>query len=271
MISERIYLHRNDKRAYLDTYAITDGRIKPRDAMLVIPGGGYGHVCLDREGECVALAYLARGINAFVLNYNVDEESLFPSQLLDAAAAMKHIKENAEKYHIDPNRIFAVGFSAGGHLAGTLAVHHNLAEKLMRLDKDYLKLAGVVLSYPVITAYEPTHKGSFEALAKKRFDDLTDEERRSYSIECNVNSETPPAFIWHTSADGAVLPHGSLKLAMAYRDAGIPFELHVFPNGDHGSALATEHTSAGEKTLVIPEASAWLDLSVAWINRSANT
>ncbi len=268
VINERIYFDSNDKSVYLEVFAQVDRRIAPRDAMLVIPGGGYEMVCMDSEGESVALAYLARGVNAFVVKYNVDANSVFPSQLLNVAGALKHIKENAEKYHINPNRIFAVGFSAGGHLTGLLATQHRLAERELGLPEDYLKIAGAVFSYPVITAFGETHENSFALLAKKPFSELTEDERRLYSIECNIKSDTPRAFIWHTAGDCGVAPYGSLKLAMAYYAAKVPVELHLYPNGPHGSALCLPHTTRGYPTLEIPDASEWLDLSVKWMSKN---
>ena len=107
MLTERIYLS-DDKRAWLDTY-VSEFKPYRRDAMLVIPGGGYRSVCSDREGEMVALGYFAKGYNAFVLNYRVAEEGdVYPRQLLDACRAVLHIKANAEKYNINADRVFAV-------------------------------------------------------------------------------------------------------------------------------------------------------------------
>ncbi len=265
MIQERIYLDPDNDKVFLDTYAVNNPRVTPRDAMLVIPGGGYAHVA-DREGEPIAFAFLANGINSFVLTYAVDEKAVFPTQLLNAAAAIKHIKDNAEKYHINPDRIFVVGFSAGGHLTGTVLTHHKLAENIMGLPENYLKPRGGILSYPVVTAYGKTHKGSFTNLLKKPFDEYTEEEKMFHSIEKNITSETAPAFIWHTSQDTGVPIDGSLKLAQAYYDVGTPVELHIYPYGPHGVALAREHTVAlyGDGTIQ-PRAEAWLPEAVKWI------
>ncbi len=268
MINERVYIYPNDRRAYLDIFAQDDARTAPRDAVLIFPGGGYSMTCADREGELIALAYLARGINAFVLTYNTDNESIFPSQLLDASTAFKYIKNNAEKYHIDHDRIFLVGFSAGGHLAGSLTVHHKNMERVLSLAENFLKPRGSVLAYPVVTAYAPwAHKGSFESLLKKPYAEITEQEKRFHSVEKNVGKDAPPAFIWHTSRDDLVPVQNSLMLGMAYSTAGIPFEMHIYPQGPHGLALATEATSVGSRELVLPNVAEWLDLSVAWMEK----
>lgn len=264
MISERIYLG-EDKVAYLDTYVVADGRIAPREAMLVIPGGGYANVCIDREGESIALAFLARGINAFVLNYHVGVTNNYPTHLLDAARAMVHIRENAEKYHINPERIFAVGFSAGGHLCATLATKHKVAEELLGLEKDYARPHAVVLSYPVITAMHPTHKGTYYNLVGKPFEEIPEDVRALHSHELHIDGDTPPAFIWHTATDIAVPPIGSLRLAEAYIDAGVPVELHLYPRGSHGIALAVEHTSAGNQCHIDGKTAGWVDDAIEFL------
>ena len=123
MKHERIYLNPDDDRVFIDTYVKNLGKNWP--AMLVIPGGGYVAVCTEREGEPIALDFVAKGYNAFVLNYRVGKPGdVFPKQLLDAGAAMIYIREHADEFGIDPERVFSLGFSAGGHLVGCLANLH---------------------------------------------------------------------------------------------------------------------------------------------------
>jgi acetyl esterase/lipase len=263
-ISEKIYLRENNENVFLDVYAVHDEDNKRKDAVLIIPGGAYGGVSW-REGVYTGLAFAGRGINAFVLTYSVGAEAKYPRQLTDAALAMKHIKENAEKYHIDPNRIFALGYSAGGHLLGTLTTQYNYAETLLGLPKDYLKIRGAIFCYPVITALDNTHAHSFENLLKKPYEEMTDEERVSLSIEKCITPETPPAFIWHTSGDRGVPINGSLSLARAYYDAGTPVELHIYPYGPHGIALATDYTSNQSEAYVQPRAEVWLYEALKWM------
>ena len=128
MIRERISINPSDPAAWLETVVLPSDT--PRPAMLVIPGGGYSSVCADREGWPIADAFLKHGINCFVLKYRVGPEYKYPEHLIDAALAMDHIRKNAEKYSVDPNRIYTVGFSAGGHLVGLIATKHKEVEKL---------------------------------------------------------------------------------------------------------------------------------------------
>ena len=126
MIAKRIFLEEGNPEAWIDAYIADPVRGFTRRAMLVIPGGGYGAVCSDREGEPIALAFMAEGFNAFVLHYTVGRKKPYPAQLREASLAMAHIRSHAEEYGIDPARVFTVGFSAGGHLAGSLAVMHRI-------------------------------------------------------------------------------------------------------------------------------------------------
>ncbi|MBQ7333225.1 MAG: alpha/beta hydrolase [Clostridia bacterium] len=266
MNTERIYLYEGNEDIYLDLYVMNDSRLAMRDGMLIIPGGGYGYVCMDREGEKTALAYLARGVNAYVLNYRCAKTDVFPMHLEYAARAMRWIKENAASHNTNPERVFVSGFSAGGHLAATLTTKYAFIEEKLGLEKDTAKPKGAVLSYPVITAIGPCHKGSFSSLLNKPFQEITDEEKAFHSVENHVNSDTPPAFIWHTSEDKSVPVHSSLKLALAYADAGVPFALHVYPYGPHGIALATEYSNPADSvSSVQPMAARWLEDSIEWM------
>lgn len=265
--TERVFLYPGNENIYLDVYAINDTRLAPRDAMLIIPGGGYSNVALDIDGEKGALAYVSRGVNAFVLNYiEVRENDSYPVHLERAALAMAYIRRNAEKYNVNPERVFALGFSAGGHLAATLATKHKFAEERLSLLENIARPKGIVLAYSVISAYTPTHNATFVNLLKKPFNQLSKEERNYHSADMHVTAETPPAFIWHTSEDKSVTPHGSIKMAMAYANAGVPFALHVYPYGPHGMALASEFSSpCGCETRTQPLASVWLDDSIEWM------
>lgn len=263
MISERIYLDSEHPEVFVDVMA--ERGATPRDAILVVPGGGYGCVCADREGGPIAEAFIARGYNAFVLGYRVAPHR-YPAQLCDAARAMAHIRENAERYGVNPDRIFTVGFSAGGHLVGTLSTQHKYAEKLLGLPENLTRPSGTVYAYPVVSTTQPTHGGSLQNLSGKEPSELTEEERKKYSIEKNVTPDAPPAFIWHTAEDELVPPCGSLRLAEAYMNAGVPVTLHVYPYGIHGIALATEKTANGKPANVQPLAAGWIDYAVEFFN-----
>ena len=267
MLHERIYLDPSDDRVYIDTY-VADNQTFLHNAILIIPGGGYYNVCTAREGEPIALSYMAKGYNAFVLNYRVKNVP-YPAQLIDASRAMLHIRENADKYSIDPKRVFAVGFSAGGHLAGSLAILHNdpCVLETLGIFEGGNRPDGVVLAYPVVTAMHSTHHGSFiNLMGGKEFQDITDEEKKKLSLELHVNEKSAPAFIWHTAEDTVVPPIGSLILAAEYVKAGVPVRMNLYPYGSHGVALANKVTVGQSPVHFQPLAQGWIDDSVAFFD-----
>ena len=235
-----------------------------RRAVLICPGGSYRY-CSNVEGEPIALAYLAAGFNAFVLDYSVTSENeegkKFPGQLIEAAMAVKFIKDNAEKFHIDPNYVFVNGYSAGGHLAASLGILYNSDYVRAALDmpENYARPAGMVLAYPVITSGKHTHAESIRNILHE--DSENEEARRAVSLETRVDESTVPAFIWHTRTDALVAVQNSLLLASALADNNVPFELHVYPDGPHGLSLSNSVVGRVNDT-----AAQWFSESVRWMN-----
>lgn len=268
MITKEIMLREDNPKIVLKAY-ISDARGYVPDAMLVLPGGGYTCVCDDREGEPIALAYLSKGFHAFVLKYSVGPDAVFPEPLIDASLAVAYIRNHAEEFHINPERIFAVGFSAGGHLCAMLGTMWNHESIYKNTDLKYgeNKIAGMILCYPVVT-------GRDEACDKESFDNLigtetpTQEQLSFFSIENQVSEETVPAFIMHTAADEMVPAANSIYLAEALAKHHISFELHIYPNGPHGMALATPVTSGGNLKYENARIARWVDDSCVWIKEN---
>lgn len=249
------------------TAYIADEKRRVRDAMLVIPGGGYAEVCDDREGEPIALAFLARGMNAFVLKYIVPPKDKY-QPLYEASLAVQHIKENAEAYCINASRVFAVGFSAGGHLCATLGTMWLDDELNSRrgIKPGENKLCGMVLCYPLISSDERfTHVGCFDKLLGEERND--ESLKKAFSLEKRVNKNTCPAFIVHTAEDAVVPIKNSLAMASALAENGVMFELHVYPKGPHGMALATENTECGNPAWVDSQYARWVDDVIVWSKR----
>lgn len=220
-----------------DNYkSVDESRKNP--AILIIPGGAYANVSMRREGESIALNYLAKGFNAFVLNYSVSPEH-YPQQLMEAAAAMLYIRDNAEKWNIDINKIAVNGYSAGGHLAASLGVWWNDPYMLDALKTTSQKVRpdALVLGYPVISADEAiSHKGSIINVSGTS--DVNAPLYKKMSLENHVNESTPPAFIWHTVQDQLVPVQNSLRFASALANNSVLFELHAYPYGAHGLATS---------------------------------
>ena len=261
MITKRIAI---DEYSYMDAYIADETKDYTRKAMLVIPGGGYYEICSDSEGEPVALAFLSHGFNRFVLHYAVERKKAFPIQLIEASTAIKHIKDNAAQYGIDKSQVFAVGFSAGGHLAASLAVLWNMPEIYDALDMPYgyNKPKGVILAYPVITGFQYAHKASIENLLCEDAPSKNDIDK--VCIERHVSADSIPIFAVHAANDDLVPVQNSLMIARAYADKSIPFELHIYPRGGHGFALGNEVTWEGKKERLSYGISDWIDNAVRW-------
>ena len=264
MFTERIYLRENDDKVFLDAVIAQPTPSYTRRAILVIPGGGYQNVCYEHEGEPVGLAFMAHGYNVFVLHYSVARVRPFPAQLIEASLAVKHIKDNAEKYGIDPNEIFVTGFSAGGHLACSLGVLWHLPEiyEATGMPYGYNRVRGMMLGYPVITTDHRAHIGSHCNLWCTNTP--SEEQLAISSLEKHVDEKSVPLFLVHTSNDPVVPVHNSLALGEAYAEAGIPFEMHIYPKGPHGVALGNDITSRGYSDCSDAAIAKWVEQAVYW-------
>ena len=183
-----------------------------RPAVIVVPGGGYA-MTSKREATVVASTFFARGFQAFVLWYNTATDGVaYPEHLLQLSAAVDHVRKNAEAYSVNADEVFAVGFSAGGHLVADLSNEYMTVEAKYGKPLD-CKPTAVGLCYPVI--YRDGHVGSFDNLTKH----LPEEERAKVANSLNmhelVSSQTTPAFIWSTFEDQVVSCENALRYALA--------------------------------------------------------
>ena len=248
-------------QGYLNNYVISPceemGLNRLRPAMLVIGGGGYLFVS-DREKEPVAIHYLSKGFDAFVLEYSV-KPIAYPYQLVEACMAIAYIRENAEKLGVDKEHVGAVGFSAGGHLCAMLGnlFDEQVVKETLKDKANLCRPDAVVLAYPVISGGEFAHDESMNNISGGN-----NELRQALSLENRVKENSAPAFIWATMNDGCVRSENSLLMAYAYKKAKIPFELHVFEDGSHGLSLAIAET-----VRINDEASKWVELCDAWLSK----
>lgn len=233
---------------------------RKRTSVIICPGGGYCFLSF-REAEPVALALMARGYNAFVLRYDV-APARYPLALTQLAAAVALVRSQAALFNADPAAVAVCGFSAGAHLAASLGVLFGDEDvtKVIGKKGSEIRPDGMVLAYPVITSGEFAHRGSIESLLGR---DASPDLVRKMSLEEGVSEDTPPAFIWHTFPDGCVPVENSLLFAQALRAHGVPFALHIFPEGDHGLSLCTREVCPGTSRL--PDCSDWLGLCDKWL------
>jgi acetyl esterase/lipase len=206
-------------------------------AVIVCPGGGYLHLAMDKEGDQIARWLNSLGVAAFVLKYRLGPKYRHPIELGDAQRAIRLVRFRAAEYHVGANRIGIMGFSAGGHLASTAGTHFDAgkADSPDPIDRMSSRPDFLVLCYPVISFGPYAHQGSKNALLGENPDPQLVE---NLSNELQVTPQTPPTFLFHTTADQTVPVENSVLFYMALRKAGVPAEMHIYERGPHGVGLA---------------------------------
>lgn len=251
-----VFMHNVDK-PYLKVFrpAKSNGR-----AVLAIPGGAYFFVSIDNEGAEMGEALAAQGYTVFVLVYRLPGEgwaNRADVPLQDAQRAMRVIRAQAQTYGLDPAQVSVVGFSAGGHLAATLATDFAQSVYAPRdaIDKLDARPKSVGLIYPVISMRSPdTHADSRRYLLG---DNAKAEAVARRSPAAQVGPDTPPVFLMHALDDFAVPPSNSFEMLQALRVAGRPVDAHFFEEGGHGFGL-------GRPGLPVRQ---WLTLFTSFLER----
>ncbi|RUL88470.1 alpha/beta hydrolase [Tautonia sociabilis] len=235
-------------------------------AIVICPGGGYGGLAMDHEGHQVAEWLNSVGITGVILKYRLGSSGYrHPIPLTDAQRAIRTVREKAEDWGIDPNRVGVLGFSAGGHLASTVGTHFDSGnpEADDPIDRQSSRPDLMVLGYPVVAmATEYAHGGSKRNLLGE---DPSADLVESLSNERMVTPETPPTFLVHTNEDTGVPAENSLLFVLALRKAGVPVELHLFEGGRHGLGLGNGLPDRG----IGPDEafSAWPGLCETWLKK----
>ena len=238
--------------AYILDCDLSLGQYTSRPAIVICPGGGYVY-CSRAEGEPVAMAYAARGFHTFVLRYSTGYNAAGFQPLDEVSWVIGYIRENADKWHIDPQKIVTCGFSAGGHLAYAAGV---LAEN---------KPNAMILCYPVASA--PNFPGvnfMLKLLTGKA--EPTDEDAKPFDLIAQTGKDAPPVFLMGTAED-PLTGFGALPIAQKYSQLGRQYELHIFQHGPHGYSLANETTSDGSSRYMNDAFAQWHNLSVAWLHK----
>lgn len=212
-------------------------------AIVICPGGGYINLAYSHEGTEIAEAFNKLGVAAFILKYRLPSDATMKDKtigpLQDAQMAIKTVRDGAAKYHIDPNRIGIIGFSAGGNLAG-LAVTHFDDAKISNKENTSLRPDFAVFMYPVISLTDSlAHGGSRKNLIG---DQPSQPTIRYFSSEFNVKANTPPTMLVHAEDDGAVNVKNSLYFYQALLKNQVPANLIVYPKGGHGFGLNNSTT-----------------------------
>ncbi|NCD06103.1 MAG: alpha/beta hydrolase [Spirochaetia bacterium] len=229
-----------------------------RSAMIVCPGGGYEKVS-DREKDPVALYYFAQGFNTFILDYSIKENAADLNPLLELSDAFVQIRNKSSVFCVNPTEIAVIGFSAGAHLAASLATlynHPTVIEKT-NVSDGYNSPDATILAYPVISMKEYAHQGSKNWVTKNN-----NELINLLSLENHVNNNMSPIFIWHTEDDETVDVQNSMLYVNALIKNKVPCEFHLFPNGEHGLSMCTTDCYKVDEHV-----GQWKQLSLNWLHK----
>lgn len=226
--------------------------------VLVFPGGGYDHLAFEKEGTTVGAWLAAQGATAFVVRYRHAPGFAHPIVEQDGMRAVRVVRAQADRFKLRKDRIAVLGFSAGGHLAGSVSVHGGAgnAKSADPVERESARPDAAVLVYPVVSMQAPfTHEGSRRNLLGTAPSVAL---LRAMSLETQVTAQTPPTFLVSSSEDKSVPVENSLALYTALRAARVPAELHVYERGRHGWGLAPDD----------PLLAGWTRLAADWLART---
>lgn len=295
MLTQTLALYEDRSDVTLTTYILSHTPTllgdKRRPAVIVCPGGAYMN-CSDNEAEPVAIRFNAMGYHAFVLRYStysgnqpgyfpdssdleVNANSVYPAPMLDLGKAFLCIRENADKWLVDTDRIAICGFSAGGHNCAMYAVNWEkpIISGHFGAPPDSFRPAAVILGYS-LTDYHlksgekpsPSAKLLGEAASIAYFGTKTPSEEQldMASPVLHVTKNTPPVFLWTTADDELVPAEHTTRMATALAKAGVPFEVHIFEHGLHG--LSVSHQSSADSLMQADaKVTKWVELAEAWL------
>jgi acetyl esterase/lipase len=230
--------------------------VATRTAVVVCPGGGYGALAMDHEGEQIARWFNSFGVTACVLKYRHSSSGhRHPVPMLDGQRAIRTVRAHADEWGIDPDKIGVMGFSAGGHLASTLSTHFGAGDPQAAdaVERVSSRPDFAILCYPVITMTEEYgHRGSRDNLLGAAPNYALE---HYLSNDLQVSPPTPPTFILQTDEDSAVPAENCVSYYLALRRAGVPAEMHIYEKGPHGVGLAQK----------IPGTSTWPERCREWM------
>lgn len=223
----------------------------PLPALIICPGGSYEHIS-ERESEPLAFAFLAQGYQVFILNYTVmnkgTHHNFLNQNLQEVRAVFELINKHHRAWNIDPQKVFLLGCSAGGHLAASYCTSH-----------PFYQAKGLLLCYPV-TSFSlgwPKEHPHFN---------FPLEDCSIYDSNLAISAHTPPTFIWHTGSDLTVPIANSLVFCEHLAKVQVPFEAHFFEKGPHGLGLANRATAPTERHFV-PDVQRWFPWALNWLER----
>lgn len=262
-----------DGRVNLQTYihepidsSIYGPQMDPRPAIIVVTGGGYA-ILSKTEAEPVALTFLKEGFHTFVLNYTIGEGCVYPVPLEEVSKAIWEVRKRAEEWHIDPNAIVLMGFSAGSSIAGMSATQWNtpgLYKRVGAPDAESIRPNAAVLGYGTSDVRVfPDKKREF---VEVKVGGIGREKDPHLNLVDYVGDHVPPLFLWHGREDRLVPADQSMRLAMKMQELRLPYELHVFAFGEHAMSVCNSLTQSGkEGTKIYQNMKLWVTMCTNWL------
>ncbi|WP_124065694.1 alpha/beta hydrolase [Clostridium sp. E02] len=296
MYIEKKQIGGKESEAFYTAYFLNDSKEllpgKKRPVIIIAPGGGYLFTS-DREAEPIAMKFLSLGYHAVILRYTTGNQDgtrvgVADTALRELALTVCDLKQNHDKWRIDENKIGICGFSAGAHLAASLGVHwqdQHLVDSIKEANGDscLLKPNALILGYGLFDYQimkdrslalknDETVKDNLAFMEKANLAltgemELTKEVILKYSPSKWVSDQTPPAFLWHTAKDRLVYSENSLVFALELANHQIPYEIHIFQEGEHGLSLATEVT-ANNQDQIDDDCAIWFHLATQWLKKN---
>lgn len=295
MIIERKKVWGGKKQAAYTMYLLGNsteidaGRKHP--AIVICGGGGFMRIS-EREKQPVAMYFLNNGYQVFVLDYITKSTGIayYPGPVTDLAKMLMVIRENAEQWNIDDNRIAVIGFSAGGQICASLATQWNQEALVNKVDAgvnpEMFRPNAVILCYPLLdylyqierAESDNDSNGFSPSIGMKKSDfiqmfleagvgvNATEEQYRKASPYYHITEKTPPTFIWHTSQDELIYAEQSLRFAKKLGENHVPYEIHIFEEGAHGLSLSTENSTSNPE-LINNDTAIWADLALKFLKR----
>lgn len=246
-------------------------------AIIVCPGGGYSHIS-EGEGLPAILPFLSDGYQAFILTYSINDHSRYPNPLVDLSIAVRWVRANATRFHIDPNKVVIMGFSAGGNCAAMLATQWHLdhwkAQEHGELAENGIADVEQFSNQPnaAILCYATTDLFAFPNLEQSRNREsgigaISVERLPESNPVDHVSEHTCPVFLWHTTGDDTVPAKQSTAFAGKLLDAGVPVELHIYERGVHGLSVASGLTNSEGRDTLQATLPGWVNLALQWLNQ----
>lgn len=258
----------------LECYLTEDAGEHVRSAVIVLPGGAYV-LRAAAESGIVAKRFRSLGYQAFVLRYSTYPGGTpYPGQAAELMEALCYLKVHATELGVDADRIYALGFSAGAHIAVTLAERagdeeiRGMAGIATVADDAELLPAGLVLCYPLLAVHPLKTPSELLSISNKALfgtETPTEEECDSVDLVQGVKAGMPRTFIWQSAQDAMCDPHDTLRFASNLLDAGTPCELHLFEEGTHGMSLADDESVEEGASMADAHVATWVMLADQWM------